>query len=138
MAEELGANTAVGSDLLGDNHVHQLEGLRMQASVNANVSALTSATFTCTELFNMVGQVGAAGGALADILIFNRNPLGDFNFTEDSAAFWMIMKEGKLSCRVFFIKNIWEILPAPTLFIYATTPPLPLTCLRIGLLVTLM
>eukprot|EP00959_Pyramimonas_sp_CCMP1952_P233145 4872182-Pyramimonas_sp.AAC.1 len=56
----MGVRMAFGSDLLGENHCHQLEGLILQGEVQGAASALAAATAAAAELFQLEGKVGSS------------------------------------------------------------------------------
>mmetsp|Transcript_9200 Transcript_9200/g.15792 ORF Transcript_9200/g.15792 Transcript_9200/m.15792 type:complete len:613 (+) Transcript_9200:457-2295(+) len=101
MAEDMGVRICYGSDLLGEHHCYQLEGLILQSQAQSACSVLAAATSSCAELFQLEGKVGCIKeGAYADMIVLDRNPLEDLNVLLDPNAMRIIVKDG------IIVKNI--------------------------------
>mmetsp|Transcript_14002 Transcript_14002/g.29922 ORF Transcript_14002/g.29922 Transcript_14002/m.29922 type:complete len:641 (-) Transcript_14002:499-2421(-) len=97
LADDMGVRMAFGSDLLGENHCHQLEGMILQGKATSPASVLAHATAAAADLFQMEGKVGCIkAGSFADMILFEQNPLDNLEVLRDPAAMRMIIKEGRI------------------------------------------
>jgi imidazolonepropionase-like amidohydrolase len=77
---QAGVKMGLGSDLLGEAHVHQADELRLRADVLGNGAVLQQATLVGAEILNMQGQLGEVSvDAVADLLLVDGNPLQDID-----------------------------------------------------------
>jgi imidazolonepropionase-like amidohydrolase len=77
-AHQAEVNLAYGSDLLGPMHTAQLEEFTLRTQIQQPIDVIRAATTTAAKLLNLDGQVGTlAGGARADLLIVDGDPLED-------------------------------------------------------------
>jgi imidazolonepropionase-like amidohydrolase len=78
IARAAGVQIGMGSDLLGPLHRWQLHEFRLRCAIEAPVHALRSATSVNAALLNRSGELGTiATGALADMVVFDGDPLSD-------------------------------------------------------------
>lgn len=73
-----GVKMGLGSDLLGEAHVHQSDELRLRADVLGNGAVLQQATLIGAEILGMPGELGEVSvNAIADLLLVDGDPLQD-------------------------------------------------------------
>ena len=88
LCKNAGVKIGLGTDLLGEMHIHQLEELKIRSEVDTPFEVLHSATAVNAEIVQHPGELGCIKeGAYADILIVNGNPLEDLSllYAENSA-----------------------------------------------------
>lgn len=92
-----GVPMGLGSDLLGEGHVHQSDELRLRADVLGNGMVLQQATLVGAEILNMAGQLGeVVPGAIADVLLVDGNPLTDIGcLLEQGRHLRAVFKDGR-------------------------------------------
>ncbi|KAI5295324.1 hypothetical protein KEM52_001708 [Ascosphaera acerosa] len=98
---EAGATICYGTDLLGSVGPWQTEELRIRSQVLGGLDVLQSATLNAAKLLKMEGRLGCVqGGAVADLLILDRNPLEDVEvlntLQQDKYALKGIIKDGRV------------------------------------------
>lgn len=93
-----GVPMGLGSDLLGEGHVHQSEELRLRAEVLGNGLVLQQATLVGAEIVGMAGQLGeVVPGAIADLLLVDGNPLADIGCLLDQGRHLRaVLQDGRL------------------------------------------
>ncbi|MCP2181330.1 metal-dependent hydrolase family protein [Prauserella alba] len=85
-AHRAGVNLAYGTDLLGAMGAYQLHEFRVRGQVQPAADVVRSATADAARLLGMEGEVGVvAGGAHADLLVVDGNPLEDLEVLVNSA-----------------------------------------------------
>lgn len=76
ICKNAGVSLGLGTDLLGDLHVHQLDELRIRSEVDSPFEVLRSATAINAEIVQRPGELGCIKeGAYADMLVIDGNPL---------------------------------------------------------------
>ena len=97
-----GVKIAYGTDLLGEQHVHQSAEFRIRAKVLTPHEVICSATSVAAEVLRMEGRLGVvAAGAIADLLVVDGDPLRDLGVLEGQGRhLTAIMKAGR------FVKNL--------------------------------
>lgn len=98
LAHEGGVKICFGTDLLGDMHRHQLNGLALHARVQPPADVLRTLTTTSAALLGKVGKLGVVQvGAVADLLVVDGDPLTDLGVLQDPEnRLLVIMKAGAL------------------------------------------
>jgi imidazolonepropionase-like amidohydrolase len=96
LLQDVGVAMGFGTDLLGALHVHQSEEFLLRARVMKPLDILKSATSINAKLLNRVGELGCVkGGALADLIVVDGDPLKDLAvLTGQGARIPLIMKDG--------------------------------------------
>ncbi len=96
-----GVPMGLGSDLLGEGHVHQSDELRLRAEVLGNGMVLQQATMVGAEIVGMAGQLGEiVPGAIADLLLVKGDPLVDIGCLLDQGRhLHAVFKDGRLCPR---------------------------------------
>lgn len=96
ICKQTGVRLGLGTDLLGDLHVHQLQELRIRSEVNTPFEVLHSATAINAEIVQRPTELGCVReGAFADMLIVDGNPLEDLSLLyDDSKGLDYIIKGG--------------------------------------------
>ena len=80
-----GVKLGLGTDLLGNMHVHQMDELRIRSEVDSPFDVLHSATAINAEIVQKSGELGCIReGAYADMLIIDGNPLEDLSLIYDA------------------------------------------------------
>lgn len=80
ICKDAGVALGLGTDLLGDMHVHQLDELRIRGEIQSPFEVLHSATAINAEIVQKPGELGCISeGAHADLLIIDGNPLEDLS-----------------------------------------------------------
>jgi imidazolonepropionase-like amidohydrolase len=80
LAHRGGVKIAYGTDLLGGMHRHQNEEFRIRSEVQQPLDIIRSATSVAADLLGMTGDIGTLRvGALADLVVLDRDPLTDIN-----------------------------------------------------------
>ncbi|MBL4895046.1 MAG: amidohydrolase family protein [Emcibacter sp.] len=97
-ASEAGVKIGFGTDLLGDMHRYQCDEFRIRSEVQSPFEILKSATSINAEILGKSGELGViTEGAIADILLIDKNPLDDLSvFDSEGSHIACIMKEGKV------------------------------------------
>jgi imidazolonepropionase-like amidohydrolase len=93
-----GVKLGLGTDLLGSFHDRQGGEFQLRREVNAPIEILRSATSVNAEILQKAGELGCiAAGALADVIVLERNPLEDLSvFAEATSGISLIMRDGAL------------------------------------------
>lgn len=93
-----GVKIGLGTDLLGEMHIHQLDELKIRSEVDSPFDVLHSATAINAEIVQKPDELGCIrGGAYADILIIDGNPLEDLSlFYDNQKGIEVIIKGGKI------------------------------------------
>lgn len=93
-----GVPLGLGTDLLGDMHVHQRDELRIRGEVESPFDVLHSATAINAQIIQMPDELGCIKvGAYADLLVVDGNPLEDLSVLyekDDGLAY--IFKAGRM------------------------------------------
>lgn len=80
ICREAGVLLGLGTDLLGDMHVHQLDELRIRGEIQSPFEVLHSATAVNATILQRPDELGCIReGAFADFLIVDGNPLEDLS-----------------------------------------------------------
>lgn len=78
LAHEAGLNLCYGSDLLGGMQIHQSREFEIRARHQDALDVIRSATTTAARLLQREGELGVIRpGALADLVVLDRDPLAD-------------------------------------------------------------
>lgn len=102
IAWEAGVRIGLGSDLLGDMMMDQLEELTLREGVMPASEILRSATAINAEIMGLTGKAGAiVPGAWADLLVLDGDPLKGLAIFKDEAKRLAVMKGG-----CFFINHL--------------------------------
>lgn len=98
ICKKAGVKLGLGTDLLGDSFDHQSREFLIRAEIETPREVLHSATRINAEILNRTGQLGEISpGAMADILLLERNPFDDLSVLQDQGAHMpLIMKRGKV------------------------------------------
>ena len=96
-ADALGVGIAYGSDLLGDMHPHQAEGIALHLRAQSPAAVLAALTIGPARLFDLEGEVGVLKpGAAADLLVVDGDVATDPSVLIDAANLCVIVKAGKV------------------------------------------
>ncbi|MEH6515854.1 MAG: amidohydrolase family protein [Halioglobus sp.] len=80
ICKSAGVSLGLGTDLLGDMHVHQLDELKLRSEVQTPYEVLHSATAINAEIIQKPDELGCIKeGAYADLLVIDGNPLEDLS-----------------------------------------------------------
>ncbi|MFC2952423.1 amidohydrolase family protein [Marinicaulis aureus] len=98
ICKKAGVKLGLGTDLLGDSFDHQSREFLIRAEIETPREVLHSATRINAEILNRTGQLGEiSAGAIADILLLERNPFDDLGVLQDQGAHMpLIMKRGQV------------------------------------------
>lgn len=78
IADRHGLNLCFGTDLLGGMQIHQSREFEIRARFQEHLDIIRSATITAARLLEREGELGEIReGALADLLVLDRDPLQD-------------------------------------------------------------
>ncbi|MFX1684718.1 amidohydrolase family protein [Paraburkholderia sp. A1BS-2L] len=96
IAQDAGVKIGLGTDLLGDMMVDQLEELTLRERVMSPAQILRSATAVNAGIMGLAGQVGEiVPGAFADLLALDGNPLDGLVLLQDEKKRLAVMKGGR-------------------------------------------
>ena len=85
ICKSAGVSLGLGTDLLGDMHVHQLDELKLRSEVQTPYEILHSATAINAEIIQRPNDLGCVReGAYADLLVVDGNPLEDLSLLWNS------------------------------------------------------
>lgn len=95
---QAGVRIVYGTDLLGELHRYQSDGLALMADILPPAEVIKSATVHAAELLDMTGQLGCiTEGAFADLIVIADNPLDDISaLSRGEEAVLMVMKGGRI------------------------------------------
>ncbi|MAW82780.1 MAG: amidohydrolase [Parvularcula sp.] len=98
ICKKAGVKLGLGTDLLGDSFDHQSREFLIRSEIETPREILHSATRINAEILNRTGRLGEISvGALADILLLERNPFDDLGVLQDQGAHIpLIMKNGRI------------------------------------------
>ena len=98
ICKKAGVKLGLGTDLLGDSFDHQSREFLIRAEIETPREVLHSATRINAEILNRTGLLGEISpGAMADILLLERNPFDDLGVLQDQGAHMpLIMKRGQV------------------------------------------
>lgn len=98
ICKKAGVKLGLGTDLLGDSFDHQSREFLIRSEIETPREILHSATRINAEILNRTGRLGEiSAGALADILLLERNPFDDLGVLQDQGAHIpLIMKNGRI------------------------------------------
>ncbi|GAA5903184.1 hypothetical protein JCM6882_006987 [Rhodosporidiobolus microsporus] len=98
LAEEAGVTVCYGSDLLTSMQALQTEEFTVRAEVLSSPAILKHATTNAAKLLRQVGTLGTiAPGAIADLLVLDKNPLEDITILDRPEHHLMaVLKEGRV------------------------------------------
>ena len=94
-----GVKLGLGSDLHGRQYLeNQSKELILRSRMQKNIDVLRSATSINAEIMQMKNKIGVIKeGALADIILWNKNPIKNINIFNDSKKnLLLILKDGKI------------------------------------------
>ncbi|WP_234360577.1 metal-dependent hydrolase family protein [Francisella philomiragia] len=96
IAHDYSVNVGFGTDLLGGLMRYQNTEFKIRSQVETPFQTLYSATYKNAELLNMVDKLGITkSGALADIIVFEGNPLEDIGLlVNPDESIKLIIKDG--------------------------------------------
>jgi imidazolonepropionase-like amidohydrolase len=95
LAHATGIKIGYGTDLLGGMHRHQSQEFVIRSEVQAPIDVIRSATTVGAEIVGMAGKLGTLEpGALADLVVLQRDPLQDIAALADAGAFSYVVKGG--------------------------------------------
>lgn len=95
IAHRGGVKIAYGTDLLGGMHRHQNEEFRIRSEVQQPLDIIRSATSTAADLLGMTGEAGTLRvGALADLVVLDRDPLADISALADPKHIRHVIQDG--------------------------------------------
>jgi imidazolonepropionase-like amidohydrolase len=96
-----GVKMGLGTDLLGALHVRQSTEFTLRAKILPTIDVLRSACAINAELLGQRGRLGCIReGAVADLLVLDRNPLEDISVLGSGGdGISIIMKEGRFHKR---------------------------------------
>jgi imidazolonepropionase-like amidohydrolase len=98
LLRDVGVNIASGSDVLGPHQHLKAYELELKARVLGQMGALVAATKTSAELLGLDHRIGTLEeGKLADLLIFDGDPLDDIKLLQDTARIHVVMTSGKVA-----------------------------------------
>jgi imidazolonepropionase-like amidohydrolase len=94
---QAGAKIGFGTDLLGSVMDRQSREFALRREVMSTPEILRSATSVNAALVGMEGKLGTiAGGALADLLLVDGNPLEDISVLEQHDRLALIVADGRI------------------------------------------
>lgn len=95
---QAGVRIVYGTDLLGELHRYQSDGLALMADILPPAEVIRSATVHAAELLDMTGRLGCiTEGAFADLIVVADNPLDDISaLARGEEAVLMVMKGGRI------------------------------------------
>lgn len=98
ICREEGVKLGFGTDLLGDSFEHQSREFLIRSQVESPAQILHSATRINAEILRQADQLGAIKtGAIADLLLLDRNPLEDLSVLQDQGQHMpVIVKDGNV------------------------------------------
>lgn len=98
ICREAGVKIGFGTDLLGDSFDHQSREFAIRAQAESPAQILDSATRVNAEILQQSGRLGViAEGAIADMILLDRNPLEDLAVLQDQGAHMpLIVKDGSV------------------------------------------
>ncbi|GAA6003455.1 hypothetical protein JCM10207_000341 [Rhodosporidiobolus poonsookiae] len=97
IAEEAGVTVCYGSDLLTSMHALQTEEFTVRSKVLPSAAILRHATTNPAKMLGKAGLLGTvAPGAIADLLVLDRNPLDDITILDrPEDHLFAVLKEGR-------------------------------------------
>lgn len=98
ICREEGVKLGFGTDLLGDSFEHQSREFLIRSQVESPAQILHSATRINAEILRQTDQLGVIKtGAIADLLLLDRNPLEDLSVLQDQGQHMpVIVKDGNV------------------------------------------
>ncbi|MDN5655638.1 MAG: amidohydrolase family protein, partial [Kocuria sp.] len=97
LATEAGLRVGLGSDLIGPNQGRRGEELRLRAELQTPMQALVSATSINAEILGLKETVGMIGeGMLADLVVWQQDPLQNANNFADPDMAAIVIKTGRI------------------------------------------
>jgi imidazolonepropionase-like amidohydrolase len=100
MAERAGVRIGLGlgTDLLGELHMHQSEELTLRARIQTPLAVLRSATLVNAQILNESGRLGViAPGAIADLIGVDGDPLRNLDLLQGQGRHLdLIIKDGDI------------------------------------------
>ncbi|MEO8457405.1 MAG: amidohydrolase family protein [Chloroflexota bacterium] len=95
IAKAAGVRIGSGSDLLGPAMAQKARELVIKSRILSPMEAIVSATRTNAELFGMQAEIGTVEeGKLADLTVFDRNPLTEPEAMADAERVRLVLKGG--------------------------------------------
>jgi imidazolonepropionase-like amidohydrolase len=95
IAQAAGVKIGSGSDLLGPAMALKARELVIKSRILSPMEAIVSATRTNAELFGMAAEIGTVEeGKLADIVVFDRDPLADPEVLANPDRVRLVIKAG--------------------------------------------
>jgi imidazolonepropionase-like amidohydrolase len=96
LARQAGVQIGFGTDLLGPLHRWQLHEFRLRGAIEPPLDVLKSATSVNAALLNQSGEIGEISeGALADLVVFDDDPLADLATIYERGPF-LVLKGGRV------------------------------------------
>lgn len=97
LLRDAGVHIASGSDVLGPHQGLKAYELELKARVLGPMGALVAATKTSSELLGLDHLIGTVQpGKLADLLIFDGNPIDDIKALQDRSRMHVVMSSGDI------------------------------------------
>lgn len=98
LLRDTGVHIASGSDVLGPHQHLKAYELELKARVLGPMGALVAATKTSAELLGLADRIGTLEeGKLADLLVFDGDPLADIKTLQDTARVHVVMTGGTVA-----------------------------------------
>jgi imidazolonepropionase-like amidohydrolase len=95
IAARAGVKIGSGSDLLGPAMSLKARELVIKARILSPMEAIVSATRTNAELFGLADEIGTVEeGKIADLVVFDRDPLGDPEVLADASRVRLVVQGG--------------------------------------------
>lgn len=95
ICREAGVKLGFGTDLLGDSFDHQSGEFLIRSQVESPAQILHSATRVNAEILGQSDKLGViASGAIADLLVLDRNPLEDLSALQDQGKYIAAIVKG--------------------------------------------
>ena len=96
LALEAGVRVGFGTDLMGDLHTEQLDGLRLQVEAVGLAETIRSATAVNAELMGLSDRGALAPGCLADLLVLPGDLAERPDLLWDAAAARTVIQRGRV------------------------------------------
>lgn len=98
LLRDTGVHIASGSDVLGPHQHLKAYELELKARVLGPMGALVAATKTSAELLGLAEEIGTLEeGKVADLLVFDGDPLDDIKTLQDVARMHLVLTNGEVA-----------------------------------------